>query len=144
MTLTDGPPAILNLHRAYFMSALKAVGKGSGFPLKHKYAPSILATCHAAVNAIWTMNTCYQWEPDLCLRISVLWQNCTSCTVSIMKFLSDLPDLNANASLSSHCACCSVGYPMDTCPHKSSLFLTMFSDFSVALLRAATLPRSCW
>lgn len=64
------------------MSALKVSMKGSNFPLKHKYAPAILATFQAAANAIWTLNTCYQWEPELCMRISVLWQNCTSCTVS--------------------------------------------------------------
>lgn len=64
------------------MSALKVSVKGSNFPLNHKYAPAVLATFNAAVNAIWTLNTCYQWEPELCMRISVLWQNCTSCTVS--------------------------------------------------------------
>ncbi|EPT05247.1 hypothetical protein FOMPIDRAFT_1155952 [Fomitopsis schrenkii] len=99
MTQLNREQTILNLHRAYFMSALKVSMKGSNFPLKHKYAPAILATFQAAANAIWTLNTCYQWEPELCMRISVLWQNCTSCTLALCLLLGRIPDSPLSAQI---------------------------------------------
>ncbi|TFY53095.1 hypothetical protein EVJ58_g9643 [Rhodofomes roseus] len=77
LTQCNREQTLLNLHRAYFTSALKVT---EGYSMKHKYAPSVLATYHSAVNVIWTTNTVYQWEPELCMRLSNLWSNALSCS----------------------------------------------------------------
>ncbi|KZT73770.1 hypothetical protein DAEQUDRAFT_761749 [Daedalea quercina L-15889] len=88
LTQCNREQTILNLHRGYFTSALKVT---EGYSMKHKYAPSVLATFHSAVNVIWTLNTCYQWEPDLCLHVSVLWSNCLSCALALCLLLGRAP-----------------------------------------------------
>ncbi|KAL6303466.1 hypothetical protein BKA93DRAFT_734813 [Sparassis latifolia] len=88
LTFSARETALLNLHRCYFLQALNAE---EGFTMKHKYAPSVLATYTSVCNVVWTVCTCYKWEPDLSLRITMLWHNCLSAAVALCVLVSRSP-----------------------------------------------------
>ncbi|CCM03523.1 uncharacterized protein FIBRA_05657 [Fibroporia radiculosa] len=88
LTLCTREIAILNLHRSYFTEALRV---NEGFTVKHKYAPSVLATYTSSCNLFWAINTCYKWDPDLTVRISMIWSNCLSAAVALCLLLGRAP-----------------------------------------------------
>ncbi|KAH9936325.1 uncharacterized protein B0H18DRAFT_868423 [Fomitopsis serialis] len=88
LTQCNREQTLLNLHRAYFTSAMKVT---EGYSMKHKYAPSVLATFHSALSVIWSLNTCYRWEPELCVRVSILWSNCLSSALALCLVLGRVP-----------------------------------------------------
>ncbi|EMD39931.1 hypothetical protein CERSUDRAFT_112176 [Gelatoporia subvermispora B] len=88
MVLCSRETAILHLHRNYFTQALSV---SEGFTVKHQYAPSVLATFSSSCNLIWAVTTCYRWEPDLVLRILMLWSNCFSAAVALCLLVSRAP-----------------------------------------------------
>ncbi|KZT12061.1 uncharacterized protein LAESUDRAFT_720038 [Laetiporus sulphureus 93-53] len=88
LTLCTREIAILNLHRSYLTQALRAQ---DGFTIKSKYSPSVLAVYSSACNLIWTVHTCYKWEPELIVRFSVVWSNCLSAALALCLILGRAP-----------------------------------------------------
>lgn len=55
--------------------------------MRHRYAPSVLATYGSISNYLWAVQTCYKWQPELTLRFAALWHNVLSGGVSLQFIL---------------------------------------------------------
>ena len=70
--------ALLNLHRTYFMQALRDQPNDL---LKHRYGPSVMATYRSAWRLIQALEHSSRKAPDLLARISLAWSHALSAAV---------------------------------------------------------------
>lgn len=88
LTLCTREVALLNLHRGFFTQALSIT---EGFTVRHRYAPSVLATYGSISNYLWAVQTCYKWQPELTLRFAALWHNVLSGGLALCLLLGRAP-----------------------------------------------------
>jgi hypothetical protein len=85
------PSVILQLHRNYFTQALNGP---EPFTIKHKYAPSVVATYHSACRLINILEVMMKAEPRLVKRVFGYWFNIFSGVVSYRCFVIGNSTLN--------------------------------------------------
>src|ERR1700733_2313550 len=78
------PSVILQLHRNYFTQALNGP---EPFTIKHKYAPSVVATYRSACHLINILEVMMKAEPRLVKRVFGYWLNMFSGVVRCQRFI---------------------------------------------------------
>ncbi|KAF9005439.1 hypothetical protein BDQ17DRAFT_1399143 [Cyathus striatus] len=79
---------LLQLHRRYFTEAMSG---SEAFDLRHRYAPSVLATYMGASSLISAVEKLYTKEPQLSVRFLHFWFNAFSAAVTLSLLISRAP-----------------------------------------------------
>ncbi|CDO73376.1 hypothetical protein BN946_scf185013.g10 [Trametes cinnabarina] len=82
---------LLNLHRPYFSVAVK---EASGDPMKHKYAPSVLAVYRSAWRIISSLQSAHHIAPGIVSRCGFVWSHALASAILLCLLITHASSSN--------------------------------------------------
>ncbi|KAH9897656.1 hypothetical protein C8Q73DRAFT_787911 [Cubamyces lactineus] len=79
---------LLSLHRPYFSLAVK---EASDNPLKHRYAPSVLAVYRSAWRILSAVQAAYRIAPIIVSRCGFVWSYALTCSILLCLLITRAP-----------------------------------------------------